>query len=618
LCGICGFTWDDENLIRYMGKSIQHRGPEQEGFYIDENVSLCCERLKILDLSAQGKQPLHNEDSSIWVVLNGEIYNFQEVKNQLKSHHQFYTNTDTEVILHAYEEFGENCVEKLNGMFAFAIWDTIKKKLIIYRDRIGVKPLYYFVDKNNNLSFASEIKSLLQNNEIKPELNSSALSQLITYAYTIDGQTMFKGINELLPGHKLVYSFEDKSIQIEQYWDLTLNETDFDENYYLKKLEQKLEDSINDRFVSDAPLGALLSGGLDSSVMVAIMNKLSNEPIKTFTSGFGHELDEYDEAKIVAEHCGTDHKEIELTYKDLSKNLPTILWHMEFPFGRPSILPNFLMSKEIKKFVTVVYTGEGSDELFAGYNRYLIYHENNSQTKLQENLLSSITSGFFPDPKINSQIFSSDVLITKNNQNHPINAFGQFSESNTGNLLNKALLFEFKTEIPGAQTWRIDRAGSAYAVELREPFLDYRLAEFCFSIPAKFKMNNFNGLSKKYILQKLANTLLPSTIVKRKKFPWGIPFFDFFKTEFLPIAQNLLDKAVINRRTYLNLSNSYVSELCNKVIVDKAGTISSKNIEINDRILRQILFLFNLELWHQLFIEENNFKNPSLSLDRFV
>ena len=361
MCGICGLTWSDSDLIRKMGNKIKHRGPEQEGFFVDEHVSLCCERLKILDLRETAKQPQHNEDSTIWVVLNGEIYNFRELREKLEYNHTFYTNSDTEVILHAYEEYGENCLDHLNGMFAFAIWDTQKKKLFLARDRLGVKPLYYSI-VNDDLLFSSEIKSILQYDQVERTLNYSALSQFLTYAYTIDGQTLFENIFELLPGQKLVYYFDEKKPHISNYWNLTLQNSSDSEDVILKKIEKLLTKSIDLRLESDAPVGALLSGGLDSSIMVAILNNITDTPVKTFTTGFGHELDEYKEAKIVSEHCGTDHNEIELSYKKLTDSLPTILWHMEFPFGRPSILSNFLVAEEVKKFVTVAYTGEGSDE----------------------------------------------------------------------------------------------------------------------------------------------------------------------------------------------------------------------------------------------------------------
>ena len=320
MCGICGISWDDQNLIRLMGRACKHRGPEQEGFYIDQNVSFCCERLKIIDLSENAKQPLHNEDQTIWVILNGEIYNFKEIRNELENKHKFYTDSDTEVILHAYEEYGDNFLSKLNGMFAFAIYDTRKKKIIVARDRMGVKPLYYHFE-DEKLTFASEIKSIFQNKEIPRVINNDALCQFLVYSYTIDNQTMFKDIKELPPGHKLEYSYTEKKIRIDRYWSLDFKENNFDESKNLEILKKLLTNAIDVRQVSDAPIGALLSGGLDSSIIVGILSKLSENPVKTFTTGFGHDLDEFNEAKLVADHCGTDHKEIVLNYSDLIKKI---------------------------------------------------------------------------------------------------------------------------------------------------------------------------------------------------------------------------------------------------------------------------------------------------------
>ena len=240
MCGICGITWDDHELIKLMGNACKHRGPEQEGFYIDESISLCCERLRIQDLSEHAKQPIHNEDETIWVVLNGEIYNFQDLRNQLKDKHKFYTNSDTEVIVHAYEEYGEDFISKLSGMFAFAVYDVTKKKLLIFRDRLGVKPLFY--TKNiNGLLFSSEIKSILQHEEVKREINYDALNQFISYAYTIDGQTLIKSIKELLPGHKLIYDLATQEFCIKKYWQLQVKEESNTEDYFLKKLENIFE-----------------------------------------------------------------------------------------------------------------------------------------------------------------------------------------------------------------------------------------------------------------------------------------------------------------------------------------------------------------------------------------
>jgi len=612
MCGICGITWDDHDLIKLMGNACKHRGPEQEGFFVDKNVSLCCERLRIQDLSEHAKQPIHNEDETVWVVLNGEIYNFKDLRNELKEKHQFYTNSDTEVILHAYEEYGEECISKLNGMFAFAIYDIKKKKLIIYRDRLGVKPLF-FTNTKNGLLFASEIKSILQCEEVKREINFDAVSQFITYAYAIDGQTLIRSIRELLPGNKLVYDLETKKYNITEYWNLKIKEEENSEEYFLKKLEDILTDSVKQRMISDAPLGAFLSGGLDSSIMVALMNKSSNESIKTFTTGFNHELDEFKEAKIVSEYCDTEHMEINLTYEELTRSLPTILWHMEFPFGRPSILSNFLASKEIKKHVTVAFTGEGSDECFGGYNRYLPFVDKNLDKSKLPNFVSS---GFFKNKKIVEEIFNEKIQDKFNGENHPNYIWQKVVNQNKrDNYLNTILKHELKTEIPGAQTWRIDRMGSAHAVELREPFLDYRLVEFSLTIPENLKINQKEN-RKKIILQKMALKYLPKEIVYRKKFPWGVPFFDFFKTEFLSVAEDFLRKSIFNENQFFNSKSERILEMCKTI--SNVTTNNSKDIEINDLLLRQILFLFNLELWKKMFIDNDNFRTPKLKIDDYL
>jgi len=616
MCGIGGITWTDKDLIKLMGNACKHRGPEQEGFYVDDNVSLCCERLRVMDLRDIAGQPIHNEDETIWAIQNGEIYNFKTLKKELEEKaHKFYSNTDTEVLVHLYEEYGKNFVDHLDGMFACAVWDLKNKKLIIARDRLGVKPMYYWF-KDNNLIFASEIKSILQYEEVERELNFSGLCQFVTYAYTIDGQTLLKNINELLPGHRLTYDISEKSLKIEKYWDLRLEKNTFAENENFDQVKKLLENAIDKRKVSDAPIGALLSGGLDSSIMVAMLAKLIDTPVRTFTTGFGNELDEFDEAKIVAEHCKTNHTEILIDFSDLTKSLPKILWHMEFPFGRPSILSNYMVSQAIKKHVTVAYTGEGSDELFGGYNRYLPFVKDNTAFERGKNL-EIISSGFFKNEEFRNGTFSKNVLQHYMNKNHPSNVFGKiiqkYPEHNT---LNKALLFELKTEIPGAQTWRIDRTGSAHAIELREPFLDYKLVEFSASIPPNLKINEKFNFSKKYILQKIASDLLPEKIVKRKKFPWGIPFYDYFKKEFLPIAGSIIEKSIKNKRSYLNLESIKLDSLTKKI--SNSNIQNSKEKEIDDNVLRQTMFLFNLELWHQIFLDQDNFKNPILNINKFV
>ena len=322
------------------------------------------------------------------------------------------------------------------------------------------------------------------------------------------------------------------------------------------------------------------------------------------------------EAKIVAEHCETDHKEILIDFSDLTKSLPKILWHMELPFGRPSILSNYMVSKEIKKFVTVAYTGEGSDELFGGYNRYLPFVKDSSFFEKTKNY-EAVTSGFFKDKNFRNEIFSNKVLKHLKNNNHPSIIFKNILEKNSMyGTLNNVLYFELKTEIPGAQTWRIDRTASAHAIELREPFLDYKLIEYTASVPENLKINPNKEFTKKYLLQKIGTDLLPEKIVKRKKFPWGIPFYDYFRVEFLPIAKALIEESIKNKRAYLNFESLKINSLSEKILNSKIE--NSKDKEIDDNILRQTLFLFNLEMWYKMFIELDNFKNPTLEINKFI
>ena len=275
-----------------------------------------------------------------------------------------------------------------------------------------------------------------------------------------------------------------------------------------------------------------------------------------------------------------------------------------------------MVSEAIKKYVTVAYTGEGSDELFGGYNRYVPYAKDPEYFK-KENNLESISSGFFKNKEFREEVFSNNVLQYYRNENHPSNIFQKSIQNNINHsALNNALLFELKTEIPGAQTWRIDRTSSAHAIELREPFLDYKLVEFCASVPSHLKINEKKNFTKKYILQKIASELLPEEIVKRKKFPWGIPFYDYFKKEFLPIAQNVIDKSVKNKRDYINMEHTKLESLTNKI--NNSNIKNSKDKEIDDNILRQTMFLFNLEIWHQIFLDGDNFKNPVLNINKFI
>jgi asparagine synthase (glutamine-hydrolysing) len=373
MCGICGiYGKSDENLIKRMCRVMFHRGPDDEGIYMDETISLGMRRLSIIDLTT-GHQPIHNEDETLWIVFNGEIYNFQELREYLEKHgHRFYTKSDTEVILHLYEEFGEECVQKLRGMFAFALWDKPKRKLFLVRDRLGIKPLYY-TETNGKFIFASEIKAILQHPQVKCEVNLKALDEYLTFQYILAPNTLFEGIWKLLPGHTLSYCYG--KITLRQYWDVEFPQVSekIDEREAAEELLEHFRESIRLRLISDVPLGVLLSGGVDSSAVVAVMSRLVNCPIKTFTVGFAAEGD-YDEtkyARLVAKRFETDHQEV-ILQPNACELLPKLIWHLDEPIADQAALPTYLVCELARKSVTVVLTGEGGDELFAGYPRYLL------------------------------------------------------------------------------------------------------------------------------------------------------------------------------------------------------------------------------------------------------
>ncbi|HVG17863.1 MAG TPA: asparagine synthase (glutamine-hydrolyzing), partial [Blastocatellia bacterium] len=382
MCGIAGMCGpetamraaESREVIARMCRVIEHRGPDDDGFYVDGGVALGMRRLSIIDL-VTGQQPITNEDGSLWVVFNGEVYNFQEIRDGLVARgHVFQSNTDTEVIVHLYEEEGEACVERLRGMFAFAVWDKRNRTLFLARDRVGVKPLHYSLI-GNTLIFASEIKSLLQHAAVKREVNAEAVSDFLSFGYVPDPASAFAGIAKLPPGHTL--TFKEGKITTRQYWDFQYADRQEglpvrDERYYVERLLGLLEESIKLRLISDVPLGAFLSGGIDSSAVVAMMARQMGRPVKTFSIGFSESsFDELHYARIAARHFNSDHHEFVVT-PDVCKIVEEVVWHHDEPFADVSSIPTYIVSKMAREHVKVVLSGDGGDELFAGYERYVI------------------------------------------------------------------------------------------------------------------------------------------------------------------------------------------------------------------------------------------------------
>ena len=604
MCGICGFNWEDKKIVKEMNDILSHRGPNQYDYYTDSLISLGHRRLSIIDLTEKGKQPLCNEDGNLWLVYNGEIYNFQEIKRILENlGHIFKSDTDSEVIIHAYEEYGVNCVKLFNGMFAFAIWDSKNKKLFLARDRLGVKPLYYYFDKSSNkFIFASEIKSVLTNPFVKKEINLNAFNQLLYYAYSINGETLFQNIYELPAGHILIYDFSD--IKLKKYWEIKNNIQYRDENFFAEKLRILLKESVRQRLVADVPLGASLSGGIDSSSIVALMSQLSDKPVETFTVGFDDETDEFNEARKVSEFCKTNHHEKIISFEDINKNFPKILWHMEVPFAKPAVFATYFLSREISRNKVIIdLSGEGSDEIFGGYNRFEVYSKNKNFSN--QDKINRTISSFFPTEEQKNDFFNNSLLKNMESSLKPENILlPELEKEDKNEHLNRALNFELKTQLPAIQLMRVDKMSMAHSHEIRTPFMDYKFVEFGMTIPSDLKWTETN---KKYILQKAMEPILPREIVYRPKLPFHLPLLKYFQNGFVDIAENILSAPLIYKKDFVNLNKIHetIKKIKNKEITD-------------DKTVRRILFLTNFELFQRIFIENDKITESDLNLNKFI
>jgi len=601
MCGIFGFNFEDKSLLKKGMDVLAHRGPDDSGYYTDKNISLGHRRLSIIDLSRKGHQPMSDKNGELVIIYNGEIYNFKEIREKLEKKYDFKSNTDTEVILYAYKEYGVKCLDYFNGMFAFCIYDSKKKILFLARDRLGIKPLYYYF-KDGKFMFASEIKAILQDNEVKREIDYKALSEYFEYSFTINDETIFKDIKELLPGHYLI--FENNKIEIKRYWKLKENSGNESLEYYAKSLKNHLEESVKLRLVSDVPLGATLSGGLDSSSVVALMSRFAR--VKTFTVGYEEGYNEFKYAKLVAEKFNTDHKEILIDFKDMTKIIPKVVWHMDTIVNKNSILPTFFLFKALKKHLTVSLIGDGSDEVFGGYPRDRLFSPYRLNAKEIFNLKKR---GIYYSHFILLRMLSRRKRLEKTNLSffndkekkevfnyNSAEPLGKVLErymkgSARQNELNKFLIFELEQQIRGLQLMRIDKMSMASSIEARVPFLDYKLVEFSTTIPSRFKMK---GYDVKYVLKKSMSDILPKEVLKREKMGLRMPLQNWFEKDFLEIIPNILQDV-----RDVGINQGYVDRLLSNIKprVDFKGYRYKRN-------LSQLWFLAMLEIWHKMFIEQ--------------
>ena len=579
MCGICGMLNTngkpaDLTLLKDMMGLMRHRGPDDEGIYKYKNMGMGIRRLSVIDLST-GHQPISNEDESIWVMQNGEIYNYQEVRYETESKgHVYKTKSDTEVIVHLYEEYGEEFVDKLNGMFSIALWDERQEKLILVRDRFGIKPLFYFFD-GHKLLFSSEIKAILSDPTINREINPTALNQYLTYKFVPAPLTMLKDITKLLPAHMLIYA--QGKIKIRPYWNLKYDKLERrSKDYYLNHLHNVLRESVRRHLISDVPIGIFLSGGIDSSIIVSIVNELVDGPVETFSITFGGErCDESRYARMVAERFKTRHHEFAVK-PDAIQILPKLIWHMDEPLGDSCLLPTYYLSKFSREYVTVALSGDGGDELFAGYQRYrrekFISLYGRIPRWIREGVLGPASKLLQVKSKVElfneastlslgkryklwTEIIPEDVRygLVKNNEFSDIGLsdiiLNYFEECDVPENLNKMLYVDLKTYLPDDLLLKVDRMSMAHSLEVRVPFLDREVVEFASMLPINLKLRNFSNT--KYLLREYLKKYLPTDIYKREKQGFNLPIDSWFRGELKAFAcQVLLDPGVGNRAIF--------------------------------------------------------------------
>jgi asparagine synthase (glutamine-hydrolysing) len=567
MCGIAGI-FDlasgpvSRRDVASMCEAIVHRGPDEGGFHLTRGVGLGMRRLSIIDVEG-GSQPVSNEDGTVWVVFNGEIYNFKELRRDLEARgHTFCSNTDTEVIAHLYEEHGTDCVDHLRGMFGFAIWDETKRRLMLARDRLGVKPLYW-TESKGRLIFASELKAILQLPEVERRLDFGSMDHLFTFLTTPAKESIIAGVHKLEPGHILIAT-EAAGVQLHRYWAVRF-EPDHGqtEEYFVEGVKRLLEESVKLRLVSDVPLGAFLSGGIDSSAVVALMAGQSSRPVQTFSIGFSErDFDELRYARMVAERFGTDHHElvVEPSVVDI---LDDIAWYLDEPFGDSSAIPTYLVSKLAAEHVTVALSGDGGDELFGGYSRYLIEGSERGAVPQGMRTLLRGLGRLMPEGmkgrnfvnhhglKDGARYLDGSTLFREDEKRklfrpeaRALLGGGASSRSEslamldgTGHWLSNIQRLDIERSLPLDILTKVDRMSMANSLESREPLLDHKLVEFAATIPAEMHLRSGSG---KHILKSAMRGLLPDAVIDRPKQGFGVPLGHWFRGRLSGYLRDLL------------------------------------------------------------------------------
>ena len=628
MCGIAGkvavsssAAAVDAEVVRRMMSLIVHRGPDDDGIYIDRQAVLGHRRLSIIDLNT-GKQPISNEDGTVWVVYNGEIYNFPELRKQLLARgHTLKTHTDTEVIVHLYEDYGEQCVTLLRGMFAFALWDARKKKLLLARDRVGIKPLYY-VQTRDSLLFASEIKAFRADPSVQLELNKQAIDTFLTFLYVPGSETLFRNVHKLDPGHYLV--MEDGRVELSRYWDLKFTAPESNGHFRdaVDALQEMLKQTVRDHMISDVPVGVLLSGGVDSTALLSFAVHETQKKVSSFTIGFEGQsfADERPYARLAAETFGSEHHEMTITAKDFMEFLPKYVWHMEEPVCEPPAVALYYVTKLASAHVKVLLSGEGGDEAFAGYQNYrnILWLERlrvigQPWTGLAAGVFNSLghlgglgrlqkyspmlkmpledyyygrTSGpssFFNRNK--GALYSSAFAQSVETTSSPKRIRELFSHVADQPALNQMLYVDTKTWLPDDLLVKADKISMANSLELRVPLLDHKVLEFAASLPVDYKVR---GFTTKYILKEAFSGRIPKPILNRKKTGFPVPVESWLRNELRDYTREvLLDSKTLGR--------GYFNQKAIEGLLNPSARPAGSS--------EQIFSLVTLELWHRQFLD---------------
>ena len=621
MCGIAGIVYFDpsrsvdEDILKRMTDAIRHRGPDAQGFYTAGSIGLGSCRLRIIDLST-GDMPLSNEDCSVWIVHNGEVYNFQELRVDLEARgHQFQTSTDTEVILHLYEELGEQCADKLRGMFAFAIWDARERQLLLARDRVGQKPLFYYVT-DEMLLFASEIKALLEHPAVPREMDQVSLVEFLRYGYVPAPRTMFEGIQKLPPAHTLL--LHEGRITTRRYWTLR-----YHANHGLSEAEASemlltlLREAVRIRMVSDVPLGALLSGGIDSSAVVALMSEYSDQSVKTYTIGFDERgFDERPYARLVAQHFGTEHHELIVQPEDVRDVLPKLVWQFDEPFADSSALPTYYVCKLARQHVTVALGGDGGDEAFAGYGRYaeaLRWSRFDAVPARPRRILGKLAYHIIPRGRRGKRLAYLQRLTPDERYDYMMQQFHPWSTSlesvlvpemaqhlaaeprrvvldalrqaHSSNYLSRLQYADVMTYLPEDILVKVDWASMLNSLEVLAPLLDHKIQEFAAALPTNLRLK---AVTSKYILKKTLNGILPSNVLSRPKQGFAIPTKQWFLGDAGQFARDILLDPKAGIRDFIRK--------------DSLKNIVSSNGSGRRSIGPLLWTMLVLELWHRTYL----------------